>query len=452
MGRIFWKVLLIVLFSNAVVLLATFVVGDLLRENHPDMKKRISETYHIAREAVSLYENGQRKELRKYRRGLAKRRGVSLYLLDEVMEPLDGSQPQKLLKQVEKFPSFIQPHESENGRNAIHAVPVISENDIRYHVLVRYKPGARFRSPAGHPDLRLVLLVLAIVISSAVIAWLFNRPLRKLKSVTREFAEGGMDSRVPESVTKRRDVIGELGSEFNHMAGKIEQLLASHKRLLRDISHELRTPLARMQVALSLLEQRSQTAPGKEQQRIQIEIEKLDFLIGQIITLSRLDSGEQHLSVSAFNLTDLINKLLLDIRFEHSETSKKISYEGPETLSVQGDDTRIQSALENVLRNAMNYTRENTVVRVTASVSDEKFCTITVKDNGPGVPPAELGKIFDAFYRAQEARDESTGGTGIGLAISRRVIELHGGEIHASNRTSGGLNITITIPLRVNDR
>lgn len=451
MGRIFWKILLIVLFSNALVLLATFVVGDLLRENHPGIKKRISETYHIAREAVSLYENGEYKELRKYKHGLAKRRGAKLYLLDETMQAIDGSNPDGILEHIEKFPSFILPNEGSNGRFALHAVPLISENNIRYHILVRYKPGGKFRSPDGHPDLRFVLLVLGIVISSAIIAWLFNRPLLKLKCVTHEFAEGKMDSRVPDSVAKRGDVIGELGSEFNHMAGKIEQLLSSHKRLLRDISHELRTPLARMQVALSLLEQRSQEAPGKEQQRIQLEIEKLDFLIGQIITLSRLDSGEQYLNNTEFNLTSLVNDLLADVRFEHSESHKKIIYEGPEVLPIQADYARIQSALENVLRNAMNYTADRSVVRVSAKVEGNQHCIIIVKDEGPGVPETELGKIFDAFYRAQEAREENTGGTGIGLAISRRVFELHGGSIQASNRETGGLEVTITLPIKAAD-
>lgn len=446
MGRIFWKVLLIVLFSNAVVFFATFVVGDLLREDHPDMKKRISETYHIAREAVSLYETRQHKELRKYKRDLVKRRRVRVYLLGEALQPLDDSNPAKILEQVEKFPSFVQPRE---GHDVVHAVPIISENNLRYHVLVRYKRGGKFKSPAGHPDLRLVLLVLGIVVSSAVIAWLFNRPLRKLKSVTREFAEGSMDSRVPDSVAKRKDIIGELGCEFNHMAGKIEDLLDSHKRLLRDISHELRTPLARMQVALSLLEQRSQQAPGREQQRIQLEIDKLDILIGQIITLSRLDSGEQHLVESEINLTDLLNELLLDVRFEHSETHKKISYQGPKTLTIRGDYYRMQSALENVLRNAMNYTGDNTTVLVEATISNQQICIISVKDRGPGVPNAELDKIFDAFYRSEESRGEYTGGTGIGLAISRRVVELHGGNIQARNRESGGLHIIITLPVRL---
>ncbi len=445
MGRMFWKILLIVLFSNAVVFLATFVVGDLLRQDRPDMKKRINDTYHIAREAVSLFEDNKNKELAKYRRNLQGHRGASIYLLDESMHAIDGSDPRKVLKHIEKFPSFLPP--SENGRFAIHAVPVISESDIRYHVIVRYSPRDRFRSPGGHPDFRLVLLILGIVLSSAGVAWLFNRPLVKLKFVTREFADGKMDTRVPESIATRKDVIGELGSEFNHMAGKIEQLLSSHKRLLRDISHELRTPLARMQVALSLLELRRNEAPGKEQQRIQLEIEKLDSLIGQIITLSRLDSGEQYLQITEFDLSLLIDELLLDVRFEHTASTKKIIYDGPESLFISADRNRIQSAVENLLRNAMNYTAENTEVRVNVVVGKNQFCIITVEDKGPGVPEAELGKIFDAFYRAQKARDKRTGGTGIGLAISRRVFELHGGGIAARNLETGGLQVKITMPL-----
>ncbi|MDO6462100.1 ATP-binding protein [Granulosicoccaceae sp. 1_MG-2023] len=458
MKRLFLKILLIVLASNAAVLLTTIVINDWLSPESAHLKAEFDQTYRLGRRVVRIWNEGGAEAVDDFRRTYSERRRIEFVLLDRHEKALYGELPPLLREQITEWPTLLAPDENLAGPFAVFAVPVIGSNREPYYFVAAFSPPHPLG--AGHPPdrpprkpdtldpaaVKYIWLLLAVLLSSVLLAWTFSQPLRNLTRSTRRFADGDLDTRVESDIAGRRDAIGELGREFNHMAEQVSQLLDSHKQLLRDVSHELRSPLARMQVALSLLEQRGGESQSKEHERIGLEIERLNALIGQIITLSRLDSGERKLDKTSLDLAGLLSSLVEDVRFEHLNDGRSVSCDAPDELLIEGDIEKLHSAIENVLRNAMNYTDENTTVTVTLR-REGALARLRICDHGPGVPEAALGRIFDAFYRTQEAREISTGGSGVGLAISRRVIEMHGGRIFAQNSPEGGLCVTMEVPI-----
>jgi len=287
-------------------------------------------------------------------------------------------------------------------------------------------------------------LIAALTLASSVIAWMFSRPLRKVQSAARQLSTGDTSARVPDSVALRRDSIGELGSDFNHMAGRIQHLLDAQLQLLRDVSHELRTPLARMQVAL-VLAQDSPDKVGSHLTRIEIEIERLDNLIGSILSLSKVESGAATLNESSFDFRLLLTEIAEDAEFEFANRSISAKVDC-EDLTLFGDQQQLCSAIENIVRNAMRYSDDGGEVVLAARRSQDTL-ELSVRDYGPGVEEEQLPRLFEAFYRAESARSaHSNGGHGVGLAITRSIVALHNGSIRAENANGGGLRIVIKLP------
>jgi two-component system sensor histidine kinase CpxA len=234
------------------------------------------------------------------------------------------------------------------------------------------------------------------------------------------------------------------------MAERIEALMESQKRLVRDVSHELRSPLARFNVALGLARQHCSSAADSYFNRIERDAERLNELIGELLTLSLLESGTEQLLREPLALDALVAKVAQDAEFEAENRGKSVALIACEALAVEGNSELLRRALENVVRNAVRYTREGMTVEITLHSEqgeEAMHAVITVRDHGPGVPEATLAKLFLPFYRVAEARDRQSGGTGIGLAITDRAVRLHGGTVNARNAPDGGLLIEIRLPV-----
>src|SRR3989441_8747234 len=233
------------------------------------------------------------------------------------------------------------------------------------------------------------------------------------------------------------------------MAERLETSVKAQARLLTDISHELRSPLARLNVALALARQR--TGPGAESalDRIDLEANRLNDLIGELLTIARLEAGDDSRQKSPIHVAEMLQEICSDADFEaQSRNSNVICVIGCDPV-VMGSPTLLHSAIENVVRNGTRYTREGTAVEVCLERADTTIqheAIIRVADSGPGVPEESLGKIFRPFYRIDDARGRQTGGVGLGLAITDRVVRLHGGTVHAENRSEGGLVVEIRLP------
>jgi signal transduction histidine kinase len=236
------------------------------------------------------------------------------------------------------------------------------------------------------------------------------------------------------------------------MAEQIESLVQAQRRLLGDISHELRSPLARLSVALELARQRSGPEAASALARIQREAENLNDMIGQLLTLTRLQTGAQEVPKSEFDLCRLAREIADDAEFEAQSDNRSVRLESAVACSTVGNEQLLRRAIENVVRNAVHYTAEGSDVEIKVqphhSESDQKGMQIIVRDHGAGVPQAALEEIFRPFYRVDDARDREAGGVGLGLAIAERAVNLHGGRITAANASDGGLIVTIELPSR----
>lgn len=294
----------------------------------------------------------------------------------------------------------------------------------------------------------------ATFIIAGIVCYLLARsltaPIFQLRKAAGLFADGVLSTRVGAALGRREDEIADLGHDFDRMAERIEALVNARQKLLRDISHELRSPLARLNVALELARQRSGAEAAKALDRIERESDRLNQLIGHLVTLTLLESGADSIEKAPVNLTLLVQDIVDDAAFE-AQTRNRSFIIGPmEEITIIGSEEMLRRAVENVLRNAIRYTDEGTAVEVGLLLRENEkgnYAVIRVKDEGPGVPEAALAQLFQPFYRVAEARDRLTGGTGIGLAITERSVHLHGGTARASNDPAGGLVVEILLPV-----
>jgi two-component system sensor histidine kinase CpxA len=214
--------------------------------------------------------------------------------------------------------------------------------------------------------------------------------------------------------------------------------------LLRDISHELRSPLTRLRVALDLA-RRDDGRLGVQFRRMERDIERLDALIGETLQLSRLSGSELTFVRAPVELGDLVNEVVSDARFEASAVGKRIGRSTNDGLVVLGNFELLRRAIDNVVRNAIRFTPAGSNVEVSMRTANE-CAIVAIRDHGPGVPEDYLNRIFEAFYRVADSRDRETGGVGLGLAITARIMALHGGNASARNAADGGLIVELRFP------
>jgi two-component system sensor histidine kinase CpxA len=288
---------------------------------------------------------------------------------------------------------------------------------------------------------RALMTVLVIGLISLLLARMLTRQVRPLRLAAQRMAEGDLNGRVE---LKGKDEISALGADFNLMAERLNDLLQSQRQLVRDVSHELRSPLARLRVALELAE-RSEDRK-KALGRIEKEADELERLITELLSLARLESGQSGFERQRLRLDELISKVVKDADFEAQANDKRVSYT-PQEISVVGDGVLLRSAVENVVRNAVRHTPERSSVEVSLS-AEAGVCVIRVKDGGPGVPESQLQAMFEPFTRTTEARERGSGGFGLGLAIARRAMRVHGGDASARNHPQGGLEVSLRMPVK----
>jgi signal transduction histidine kinase len=306
-------------------------------------------------------------------------------------------------------------------------------------VVASYPPASPIiKALTEHLWLRLLLAILISGLISYAVSRYLTRPLKQLQLASRKLASGELETRIEVPATGG-DETDELARDFNTMAEQLQRQMQAQRRLLRDVSHELRSPLARLRVALALAEKEPQRQ-GAQLQRIERETERLDELIGQLLAVPE---GKIELEDS-LDLVILIQELCADASFEAAEENKSIVYRtelAEAVVKTRGD--LLKKALENVIRNALSYTAAGTSVLVELEASGAQFC-VAVTDQGPGIPDNALERIFEPFYRVDDARQRETGGYGLGLSIASNSIKQHGGSIRAQN-TGSGLRVLITL-------
>jgi len=278
-----------------------------------------------------------------------------------------------------------------------------------------------------------------IALLSYALAYHFARPVRRLQQAVDRFGRGDFSARVD---TRRQDELGQLARTFNQMADRTEKLVMAQRRLLQDISHELRSPLARLNVAIELA--RSGSDRDAMLDRLQKEADRLNALVSELIEVTRAEGDPSHRRTEPVRLDELLAEVVDDSRIEADALGSRIEEQNAPAVTVDGNPELLRRAVENVVRNAIRHTPPGTAVEVGLAL--EAGCArITVRDQGPGVPEQALPQLFEPFYRVESDRNRMSGGVGLGLAIVRRAVEVHGGTVTATN-ANPGLLVTIELP------
>ena len=295
--------------------------------------------------------------------------------------------------------------------------------------------------------LALLMPWLAILVSSAIaaaaLAQYLIRPVVNLRDGLSALAHGRFHVRIGDQMAGRKDEVTALAHDFDSTAARLQELQDAQQRLFHDVSHELRSPLSRLQAVVGVLRQ----SPAKLDamlDRMDREVERLDILVGEVLTLARLTAGSGlPLKTQTLDVIELLNEILGDASFEVEarEVSITTHVDGVFLADVEGE--LIYRALENVIRNAVKYTAEHSRISVRCDTTAD-LLKVSVADQGPGVRRDELERIFQPFSRGNDAVPR--GGYGLGLAIARQAIERHGGRVYASLPDAGGLAITIELP------
>jgi two-component system OmpR family sensor kinase len=328
-----------------------------------------------------------------------------------------------------------------------HAAPQIVAADGSIYTVLSLPRRPSIFGALSLPAISLTILCIALVVSALTSWWLaehLTAPIRRIQAGARALASENLDVRVSAGLEDRKDELAVLARDFDAMADQLRANRSATTQLLRDISHELRSPLARMRVALGLARQ----PPADfhvQLDRLEREIERLDSMISQVLKLARLHGTDALMERETFELDEVIEEVVRDANFEGAAKNCGVSLQGAARAAILGNRELLRSAIENVLRNAVRYspTDAQVLVSIARTVSGLE---ILIRDSGPGVPPAELQRIFEPFYRVAESRDRDSGGEGIGLAITSQVMKAHGGSAKAANASGGGLEIRLSLP------
>jgi two-component system sensor histidine kinase CpxA len=447
MHRLFWKLFLsfwaaLLLFSVALIVAASLYLEQLrARQDAPRSFEWFQRQVAAAQAAA---DSDGMEGLRRWARGVDRDELVPILVLDEGgQDILDRDISARALRHLRRGP---------RGHAPPGMVPrlVVRLSDGPEFTLVPDFQSVTLGRVLGRPRVVAVPLILA-TLAGGIVCLLLARylaaPIERLRRATVAYAAGDFSERVGPSLGRRRDEIVDLAHALDDMAARLDALIRSRQTLLRDISHELRSPLARVQAALGLARQRTGGAAEAQLERIERETERLNELIGQILSLSRLESGAQAPRREPVEVDGLLRDVLADAAVEAQARGCCLQPLELAAAAMDGDPTLLHSALENVVRNAIRHAPPGTDVDVSlsrATGGDENV--VVVADRGPGVPEQMLSRIFEPFVRVDEARDAPRGGSGLGLAIAERAVRSHGGSIQAANRPGGGLTVIIRLP------
>jgi two-component system sensor histidine kinase CpxA len=393
--------------------------------------------------------------------------GVLNYMFDaaghEVFDRTPAKPVLNIINSLRESPGWTQ---RVDPSERIIAERVIDANGNPYDVVVDFPaPSVLSQSlfdllsadfSRGHPTRASIVRLAAVIGVAGIFCFVLARhiaaPIDRLRSATRKIASEQLETRIDRDVLERGDELADLGHDFNRMAGRIEDLVTAQRRLLSDVSHALRSPLARLNVALGLARRHSAPGAAEHLDRIELETERLNTLIGQLLTMARVDSGVDLEHRTVFDLAAVVDEVAMDADYEARSRRRTVQVAGTRNCFVEGAPDMVRGAIENVVRNAVRHTADGSTVDISLDrrdVGGRPHAIIQVRDHGPGVPDKIVPGLFVPFYRGTNGHTESQSGTGLGLAITRRVFEVHGGTATAANADDGGFVVSLELPLHI---
>lgn len=296
----------------------------------------------------------------------------------------------------------------------------------------------------------LTTVLLALAISSFLYifaTYLLVKPIKKLTGLTSRIAKGHFDEKAPD---KRKDEIGELARSFNSMSSELNQLEQMRKEFISNVSHEYQSPLTSIKGFAAAL--RENDFPREQQIRylaiIEEESERLSKLSENLLRMAALDSGQVPLKPVRYDLGKQIRKVFLALQPQWLEKELSISLMNLKPIYICADEAQLEQVWHNLLTNSIKYTPDKGEISVGMNVLGQEV-VVTFADTGEGISPEDLPHIFDRFYKADKARDRSVKGSGLGLSIIRKIVELHSGSMSIESELHRGTVVTVRLPLSV---
>jgi two-component system sensor histidine kinase CpxA len=438
MPRLFWKLFLALWLSiMAFAVVVSWINQSVILQNaieeagfgFEDNQKRFRN--RLERDMAEGGEQRVRRSLRNLPRGMRNH----IFVLDAHGKELLGRE--ETLKKLRRDRIRVSRKHFENAEGETYVL--ISSG--------RKPPRALLEPGPRGVGMRLLVAAVISALVSLLLARYLAAPLGQLSRASRQLATGDLSVRVGAPLDRRRDEFGQLAADMDEMARRLQASQEANQRLLRDVSHELRSPLARLRVALEIARNKDENQVAEELNRIELESERLEKLVDEVLGLLRETSAPLELKKQRFDLAELLQDLVETVNYEIGEGREQISLELHAALILDADRELLWRVFENLLRNALIHSGDAGGIDITAGPVTDKEIQINVRDSGPGIADNHIERIFEPFYRVDEARNRGSGGHGLGLAIAASAVRRHGGRISASNRKGGGLAVKVVLPV-----
>ena len=234
-----------------------------------------------------------------------------------------------------------------------------------------------------------------------------------------------------------------------HDLTRLKQLENTRQEFVANVSHELRTPLSMIKGYVETLIHGAKDDPKvatRFLQTIEKHADRLTYLIEDLLTISRLESGRIVMNRQRVELRPVVDDVLNDLKSRAGDKNVVLENQVPEEIVVRADADRIQQVLFNLVDNAIKYGRPAGRVWIQARLAAEQLIEVSVCDNGPGIPPEAIDRVFERFYRVDKARSREQGGTGLGLSIVKHIVQYHGGTVWAESELERGTTFSFTLP------
>ena len=451
MSSLFWKIFFTFWFTILIIELATaWITADLSEtEIHPILEQQNAEFIASSTQVVYVLTKDGLPSLRDWLQNESNLTGIDdVFIINSKHQEIDN-------KPLPVNVAAILRNDHMDQALVDHYQPI--KHTLTFKTTTPQGDDYLVISTFEHPPLVKYLaapqrIALSVIISGLIclmLARYFTSPLTKLRRSTQLMTFGEFDTTNLQHLRKRNDEFGALAVDYESMMVRLNELLLAQKQLLRDISHELRSPLTRIRVALGLARNKYKSADNEELDRIDWEIERLEFLIRELLTFVKIEPNNSTVSMTQVDIHELLSHVIKDAEYEQQQShiSQTITLKCPHNIEINANAHLLHRAIENIIRNARYYSPENAIITVQCNLRSN-YAHIKITDEGPGVPENMLEKIFQPFVRVSSARESDTGGSGIGLAIAKRVIDIHNGKMRATNRKDGkGLAVIITLPI-----
>lgn len=373
-------------------------------------------------------------------RGLDPSGGVQASV--EPFVPQDGTEPAPLaLQRVIRpylgwgVPPALRPREGLAVRSAGEERIIVAAHlpDDRWLVMRGGFPPSR---PWASP--RFVWAWAGMTLGAALlVTWAVRRLTAPVRVLGEAAAQLGRDVNAPPLPEDGPEEVARAAAAFNTMAGRIRRFVADRTFLLTAVGHDLRTPITRLKLRAEWMEDEGQ------RRRMQADLEEMEAMVSATLAFGRDVAGTE--PAVPLDLAALLRTVLDEAADARPAAAGRLAYAGPDRLAVQGRPVALKRALANLVGNAVTYGGDARVVLCPPSGTGTGV-VVQVEDSGPGIPPDELDRVFEPFHRIEGSRNRETGGTGLGLPITRNILRAHGGDVTLANRREGGVRATVVLP------